>query len=173
MLHVIRLCDVILAAGRESVTSHVSKNGEPITAALHPTAANAIRAYLETRGNLSEREVPLFLTPRGAPYRSSNKTAFNAMRRRAAKALREAGREADAALVERVTQHWFRHMLATNMLKGGADIGTVMRQGGWMDEKSVLGYDHDVADFRCKKVTELPIADTSSTRDAAAENAGS
>jgi integrase len=173
VLHGIRICDVILAEGRESVTTHFTKNGEPVTAALHPAAARAVATYLQDRGQIHDREAPLFLTQRGQPYSdkssgAQNKTAFNAMRRRAAQALRERGRDADqadAALIERVTQHWFRHMLATNMLKGGADIGTVMRQGGWLDEKSVLGYDHDVPDFRRQKVTELPIADTSLTRD--------
>jgi hypothetical protein len=140
ILHGCRLCDVILAEGREHIAFHATKNGETVTAALHPRAAEAIRDYLKVRGRLHDREGPLFLTQRRKPYSENtegtqNKTAFNAMKRRARKALRQQAferaramigrgeREAAAEIVAsaraahrligRVTQHWFRHILAT------------------------------------------------------------
>lgn len=64
-----------------------------------------------------------------------------------------------STLIGKFTQHWFRHMLADNMLKAGADIRTVMAQGGWLDQKSVLGYTRDVPDYRRDKVRSLPIGD--------------
>jgi site-specific recombinase XerC len=181
-----RLCDLILAEGREQITFHDTKNGESVTAALHPWAAEYVRRYLEVRGNLRDREAPLFLTQRGKPYTTKgrggqNKTAFNAMKRRAIKALlrdavraRRAGDldratklRGDARLVRQVTQHWFRHHLATTMLAMGADIRAVMEQGGWLDPRSVLGYAHDVPEHRRQLVRNLPLGGTSLTRDPA------
>ena len=191
ILHGVRLCDLNLAEGRETISFHDTKNTDSVAAALHPYAADVLREYLEIRGNLRDREGPLFLTHKGKPYRpgrgTQNKTAFNAMKRRAVKALRrnaaakawemkgEGDREAAreivlaakhaTALIPQVTQHWFRHLLADAMLKGGADIRSVMEQGGWRDPKSVMGYTRDVPDHRRNLVRNLPIGDTSLTRD--------
>ena len=44
-------------------------------------------------------------------------------------------------LPRRVTQHWFRHILATRMR---GDLRAAMEQGGWRDERSILGYISDV-----------------------------
>ena len=65
ILHGCRLSDLILAPGREQITFHGTKNGETVTAHLHPRAAAALRTYLEVRGRLHDREGPLFLTHRG------------------------------------------------------------------------------------------------------------
>ena len=176
ILYGCRLCDLILAPGREQITFHETKNGKPVTAALHPYAAEKLAEYLEWRGKLHDREAPLFLTHRKEPYADNgragggqNRTAFNAMKRRTARAIREAAagkalqlwrqnqrqeawevvREAKdtAGLVQRVTQHWFRHLLATKMLQLG-DLRSTMEQGGWLDPRSVMGYAHDVPDHR-------------------------
>jgi hypothetical protein len=40
-----------------------------------------------------------------------------------------------------VAQHWFRHRLATLMLR--RDPRATMEQGGWLDIRSVIGYSHD------------------------------
>lgn len=176
ILYGCRLCDLILAPGREQITFHETKNGRPVTAALHPFAAAKLGEYLEWRGRLHDREGPLFLTHAKLPYTDNgkagggqNKTAFNAMKRRTACAIRNAaaaeaiamwrsgqraaaraivaeGRET-ANLVGRVTQHWFRHLLATKMLQLG-DLKSTMEQGGWADPRSVMGYAHDVPDHR-------------------------
>lgn len=176
ILYGTRLCDLILAPGREQITFHDTKNGEAVVAALHPFAAEKLAQYLEWRGNLHRREDPLFLTHRRQPYKDNgrawggqNKTAFNAMKRRTAGAIRRAGaaeakrlwragekkgardvaaevRET-ATLVGRVTQHWFRHLLATKMLQLG-DMRSTMAQGGWLDPRSVMGYAHDVPEHR-------------------------
>jgi len=173
VLHGCRVCDLILAEGREQLTFHDTKNGETVDAALHPTAAAILRDYVSWRGNLHDREAPLFLTYKRRPYADTggswggqNKTGFNAAKRRAAKALLEdateaASRirdraerdrlikeaEADAALLQSVTQHWFRHMLASRMSRQG-DLRAAMEQGGWLDPRSVIGYTHDVPEFR-------------------------
>jgi site-specific recombinase XerC len=176
ILHGCRLCDVLLAEGREQITFHATKNDETVTAVLHPHAAEAIREYLKVRRRLHDREGPLFLTNRGKSYSSEtegtqNKTAFNAMKRRARKALRcsafEKARDLAARgdrdgatelivntraahrLIGRVTQHWFRHMLATRFR---GDIKGAMEQGGWIDERSVLGYTLDAPELRRQTV---------------------
>jgi integrase len=91
-----RLCDVILAVGREQISFQATKNGKTTTASLHPWAAEQIRLYLARRGRLHDREGPLFLTHAGQPYSrkglavawgGKNKTAYNSGRSRAIKAL--------------------------------------------------------------------------------------
>ncbi len=52
---------------------------------------------------------------------------------------------ADGKLLAKVTQHWFRHLLATRMRY---DLKSAMEQGGWRDERSVLGYVIDVPEGR-------------------------
>jgi site-specific recombinase XerD len=190
ILHGCRLCDAILAPGREQVVFHDTKNGEAVTASLHPFAADELRRYLRHRGRLRDREGPLFLTDRGKPYKGrENKTAFNAMKRRAIRAfrlrlggelrrLRAAGdralaREALASGRDRlsamreVTQHWFRHNLATQLLANKGDVRVAMDQAGWLDVRSVMAYAHDVPQHRRAVINLLPLPDTSLTRDPA------
>lgn len=191
ILHGCRLSDLILAPGREQITFHNTKNGESVTAHLHPRAAEALRGYLKVRGKLHNREGPLFLTDRNRPYspRSTgvqNRTAFQGMKRRARAALRKAGMaearrlsalgqpdaleacvehlRAEHRLLARITQHWFRHLLATKMR---GDIRSAMDQGGWIDERSVMAYTMDVPEHRRRLVDDLdssPGRDTSLTR---------
>jgi site-specific recombinase XerD len=107
-----------------------------------------------------------------------NKTAFNGMKRRTVKAIRQraaadalayritGNREAawaaiaaakdQAALVASVTQHWFRHKLATEL---GHDLRAAMEQGGWRDVESVMNYIHDVPARRRELIDALPIGD--------------
>lgn len=177
ILYFCRLCDYVAAEGREQLTYQTTKNGDPVTAALHPLAAAVMRRYLKWRGNLHDREGPLFLTERRKPYKYNDgewgnqlKSAWRGMRRRAIADLRRRGaalarelrrrgdrdeaREAIAAtrdqcsLVAQVTPHWFRHHLATFMLSNGADLRSAMDQGGWRDPNSVIGYSHDVPAVR-------------------------
>ncbi len=184
ILYGCRFCDLHLATGREQITFHDTKTGEPVTASLHPWAAQILRGYIEWRGVPKNRESALFLTHRMRPYSDNgkaygnqNKTAFNGMKRRAVQAIRDAAakeaiklratgrqdeacawidREKDRAdLVAQVTQHWFRHLLATQMLSKGADIRSVMEQGGWLDASSVLIYGHDVPERRRELVNLL------------------
>jgi len=189
ILHGCRLCDAILAPGREQIVFHDTKNGEDVNASLHPFAAEELRRYLRHRGRLQDREGPLFLTDRGKAYKGrENKTAFNAMKRRAIRTFRHqlAGelrriraasdrglaREVHAAGQDRlivmrdVTQHWFRHNLATQILANKGDVRVAMDQAGWLDVRSVMGYAHDVPQHRRAVVNLLPLPDTSLTRDA-------
>jgi site-specific recombinase XerD len=182
VLFAARICDLILAKGREQITFPQTKNGEDVTAVLDRTAVNILKDYLNWRGRLHDREAPLFLTFRRQPYvdngRTSggpNRTGFNAAKRRACTAilehaateearLRRRGQhkaaddvrdraQADAALLGKVTQHWFRHRLATLLLR--KDPRAAMEQGGWLDIRSVIGYAHDTPEYRRRLVTEI------------------
>jgi site-specific recombinase XerD len=188
ILHGCRLCDAILAPDREQIIFHDTKNGEDVTSSLHPFAAEELRRYLKHRGRLQDREGALFLTDRGNPYRGrENKTAFNSMKRRAIKSfrrqlaselrrLRSAGHRTlawevlvsgrDRLIVMRdVTQHWFRHNLATQILANKGDVRVAMDQAGWLDVRSVMAYAHDVPQHRRAVVNLLPLPDTSLTRE--------
>lgn len=185
VLYGVRLCDLNLGKGREQITFRGTKNGEDVTAALNPTAVAILKDYLEWRGNLNDREAPLFLTYRRQPYTDNgrsyggqNKTAFRAAKRRAidgilkaaeknaahlladtqtttamkaADAIRQQA-EADVQLLGRMTQHWFRHMLATRLLR--KDPRAAMEQGGWLDIRSVVGYAQDVPEHRRQLVVD-------------------
>jgi len=174
VLFAARLCDLHLAAGREQIVFPTSKNGEPVTAVLDHTTVSILKDYLKWRGRLHEREAPLFLTYRRKPYTDNggayggqNKTGFAAARRRAIGAVLAAGEDsyarlmrmgrrkaaaeareqakADAALLGKVTQHWFRHLFATRMQH---EPRAAMGQAGWLDIRSFVGYTHDVTESR-------------------------
>lgn len=176
VLHGVRVCDLQLAPGRERLTFNDLKNGTTVDAALHPWAAGQLRDYVAWRGAMHDREAPLFLRQDKRAYKFSedvargaqNKTAFNAMKRRAAAALTaEAAKDetsadarerllADAKLVGQVTQHWFRHMLATNLLAAtSGNLRLVMEQVGWLDVRSAIGYTHDVPELRRATIASL------------------
>lgn len=175
VIYAARLCDLVLGRHGSHITFPKTKNGEDVTAALDATAIGVLKEYLKWRGKLHDREAPLFLTWRRKPYKfngrrggGQNKTGFNAAKRRAGERITalaeiEAGRlrklgqrkaaasviasaEADAGLIAKVTQHWFRHRLATIMLR--KDPRAAMDQGGWLDLRSLMGYAHDVPEHR-------------------------
>jgi hypothetical protein len=177
-----RLCDLVLAKNRAQITFRGTKNGEDVTAILDDSAVGTLKEYLNWRGMLHDREAPLFLTWRRKPYIDNgrvaggqNKTGFNAAKRRAcalilgharavAAELAADGKaevvaavqdkaNADAVLVGRVTQHWFRHRLATLWLR--KDPRAAMEQGGWLDIRSVIGYSHDAPEYRRQIAREI------------------
>jgi hypothetical protein len=179
-----RLCDYLAAEGREQITFHDTKNGQRVTASVHPWAAAVMRDYLAWRGNLFDREAQLFLTHFRRPYRDNGKaaggqtkTAFKGMVKRTIVSLRrtaltyaaelrrlgegQAARQhwgaarSDIALLTQLTPHWFRHLLATTMV-GLGDLQAAMDQGGWLDVRSVMGYSHDVPDRRRAVVAAMP-----------------
>ena len=189
VLYGCRLCDVILVPGRGQITFHDTKNSEPVVSALNDWAVGRLLDYIELRGGrLDDREKPFFLTDEGVPYADNgktsggqNKSAFKGMRRRTVKTIRASGaaeawsrrRAGDrrgaagaiaaakdcAALVASVTQHWFRHKLATDMVSLTGDLRAAMAQGGWKDVQSVMGYSHDVPARRRQLINNLPIGD--------------
>jgi integrase len=191
VIYAARVCDLILAKDREQITFPSTKNGEDVHATLDPTAVAILKDYLKWRGKLHDREAPLFLTYRREPYTDNgkasggqNKTGFRAAKRRAAQKLLEdgeaayaklmkAGRskaaqdarqgaQADAELIQRMTQHWFRHMLAQRWLR--RDPRATMEQGGWLDIRSVMGYSADAPEYRRQLVVELDDMGTFKTR---------
>lgn len=181
----VRLADLVLASGREQVTFGKTKTGEPVTASLHPAAGEALREYLKIRGRLWDREGPLFLTHTGKPYKTENeqsghnkkafgnaKTRANRVRRRQALQLaldlRRLGRRdearaaigqawSDIKLMRSITQHWFRHLLATTMMALRASVRDGMDQGGWLTVESYMAYAHDVPAVRRQVVDQLPL----------------
>jgi site-specific recombinase XerD len=191
ILYGVRLCDLSLANGREQITFRGTKNGEDVTAALNPTAVAILKDYISWRGQLADREAPLFLTYRRKPYVDNgrayggqNKTGFKAARRRAIAAIRDKaeatavrlsamGKEkaaeavrdqahADSVLLGRVTQHWFRHLLATRLMR--QDPRAAMEQGGWLDIRSVIGYAQDVPAHRRQLVADMDDLSNESAR---------
>jgi site-specific recombinase XerD len=164
-----------LDLAKRTIMFRNTKPGHDVLAVLDPTAVAILREYLAWRGRLHDRDGALFLTHRRTPYRPArgasgqNKTAFNATKRRAQTAIlaaagdrtaalrgrgaRDKAREiadqaaADAALVGRVTQHWFRHLLAQ---RWRADPRAGMDQGGWLDVRSFMAYGFDPHDQRAR-----------------------
>lgn len=185
VLHGVRLCDLSLAPGRELIIFRETKNGLDVSAMLGPASIAILKDYLQWRGRLHEREAPLFLTPKRQPYAdnggtygSQNKTGFNNAKARAQRAARDRGAaaaraargrgdqagahqavdqaKADALLLGRVTQHWFRHRLATLWLR--RDPRAAMEQGGWLDIRSLMGYASDVPEFRRQLAGEMDLS---------------
>jgi hypothetical protein len=176
-----RLCDLVLSPERSTILFRDTKNGDDVPAALHPVAALVVADYLAERGQLTDREGPLFLTPSGRPYSrhsrdngeggSENKTAWRAMVRRAVaarRAMAETARaqgqldatlalHAEADLLAEVTPHWLRHWLVTHGSASGMTDGDIMAQGGWRDRRSIGRYQHDVSDQRRRAVEGLPL----------------
>jgi site-specific recombinase XerD len=174
------LGDLALTEQRQRLTFRFTKNGDDVTADLHPEAAAVLREYLQWRGGLHKRNDPLFLTHRKEPYSETgrrkgwsgnNKTAFNAMKRRAIRDLLRSSVQArragdvqranqyrvDAKLVRQFTQHWLRHWFATYGMAAGMSRKSIMHQGGWLDVRSLDRYEHDVESVRRSGVFALPI----------------
>ncbi len=64
---------------------------------------------------------------------------------------------ADIGLMRQVTQHWFRHLLATTMMALKASVRDGMDQGGWLTVESYMAYAHDVPEMRRAVVNQLPM----------------
>ena len=54
----------------------------------------------------------------------------------------------DLKLMRQITQHWFRHLLATTMMAMAAPVRVGMDQGGWLEVESYMAYAHDVPEVR-------------------------
>jgi hypothetical protein len=65
--------------------------------------------------------------------------------------------------MHQVTQHWFRHLLATTMMALRAPVRVGMDQGGWLTVESFMAYAHDVPEVRRQIVDQLPIGNASKT----------
>ncbi len=176
ILHGCTRGDLDLTPGRERIIFRRTKNGLDVPAALDASAVAILKQYLEWRGPFVRPTDPLFVTHRGQPYSGrQNKSAFDGAKRRAIEGVRlswaararecrrrgdQAGAKAalnqariDIELLGRVTQHWFRHMLATRLVR--EDPRAAMEQGGWLDIRSVMAYAHDVPEHRQRLVASL------------------
>ena len=174
------LGDLVLTDARCQVTFHNTKNGDDVVAKLHPAAVEVLQEYLGWRGRLHLRKEPLFLTHHRRPYSEKawqkgasgfNKTGFNAMKRRAIRALlrasvqaRRAGDRAladqlraDARLIRQFTQHWLRHWFATYGRAMQIPRSFIKAQAGWRDDRSIERYEQDVEEMRRNMVDSMPI----------------
>jgi len=193
------LDDLVMSPNAMTLTFHDTKNGDDVPAALPESARPFLEDYLSWRelqvraGQVSPAgDAPLFLTPRGRPYKPNrgytgtrNKTGFNAAKRRAIAVLKVRGAETiaafetvgdvagarqarkmlaeDLAILQQFTQHWLRHKLATDL--GRIDLRAAMRQGGWRDVRSVQGYLRDDPEFQRAAVEGRVLFDTNLTRE--------
>ena len=187
------LGDLDCTPGHMTLCFRDTKPGDDVPSALPESIRPLLATYLDWRqqqvrlgkvGPVSD--VPLFLTPRGVPYKRNpaltgtrNKSAWNGAKRRA-KALIEREYEAwiaaceaagdnegadklwrrradDLMILNRLTQHWFRHLLAT--LLGRRDPKAAMRQGGWRDPRSLSGYMMADAEYQRALVEERGVSD--------------
>lgn len=174
VLHGARVCDLILAPGREQITFRTTKNDDDVTASLHPAAAEILRDYMKWRGGWNDRDAPLFLTEDRKPYKQSvwgqqNRRAFRTARRRTVMTLlRQAARskdvweiatlKADARLMAQITPHWFRAAMATHVLAATGNVRIVMDQGGWRDSRVALSYARGVPAVQRAAVNLLAVA---------------
>lgn len=172
----------------DDVTSALPESARPVLEVFLAWRELQVRA-----GRVSAAgHAPLFLTPLGRPYKANrnytgtrNKTGFRAAKRRAITLLKmrvaetiaacEAAGDVvgaqqarkmlaeDLAILQKVTQHWLRHKLATEL--GRIDLRAAMRQGGWRDVRSVQGYLTDDAEFQRGAVENRILFDTNLTRE--------
>jgi integrase len=66
-------------------------------------------------------------------------------------------RRIDARLLAKVTQHWFRHLLATTLQGQRTDEATIMEQMGWRDPRAMRRYIHLVKPNQRAAIGALPI----------------
>lgn len=160
--------------------------------ALRPSLVQYLewRAIQVRRGRVGPgSNEPLFLTYKGKPYKpnggrsgTQNKTGFNHAKRRAAEALAAeydsaiAAMSSDQAEVDRlqrskaddlsllnlITQHWLRHKLATDL--GRRDLKAAKKQGGWRDNKSLLRYMMEDAEYQRTLIEERGALGTNLTQ---------
>ncbi len=60
-------------------------------------------------------------------------------------------------LMRQVTQHWFRHLLATTLHAMQAPARVAMDQAGWLTVESFMAYAHDVPEVRRTIVNQMPL----------------
>lgn len=129
------------------------KGGKERLAPLNETARQAIRAYLDVRGQflpVGDKANPWLFPSRGKAGRLTP--------RRFAQVLDEAAAGAGID-PQRVSPHVLRHAFATHLLEGGADLRVVQKLLGHADIATTQIYTH-VASDRLKEVvaTKHPLA---------------
>lgn len=176
LLYHARICDLLITPNRCQLAFQDSKNGDPVVSAMPPWVGPHFERYLAWRGAVRDREAALFITDKRQPYADTrgmwggqNKTAWRGARRRVVLRLvrmamlaRRAGdialwqrRRGEARLMAQVTQHWFRHRMATAILSASGNPRDAMEQAGWRDVRSVMGYTHDVPERRRQMIENL------------------
>lgn len=111
------------------------KGGRAARAALPPTVAAAVDAYLDQRDELDGARPtagPLLVTRSGARWRPSN----------AARSLAGLAARAEVQGAGRVTPHVLRHAAITLALDAGATLRDVQDFAGHADPRTTRRYDH-------------------------------
>jgi site-specific recombinase XerD len=128
----LRVADLNLDECQVTVRAMTSKVRRGRTVDFHTAVAREMDRYLRKRQNVSA-EAPLFPTDEGAFFKSTE--SFGKVFARIAE---ESG-------VRRFHAHLLRHTWATNWMKHpGADLLTLMRQGGWKRLQMVERYSHAI-----------------------------
>jgi integrase len=137
-----------------------TKNRKPIVRTIPDWYVAMLQTYLEDR---TDQHDALILTPKNRPYKRPRrqsgfqvKTAWKAMRERAAKvverlARRKLGRDLTreaarlmnrAAILRTVTPHWGRHNAASHIVRKGLGKHAAQKAAGWRSERMVERYLH-------------------------------
>ena len=129
----LRVADLNLDQCRVTVRAMTSKVRRSRTVDFHTAVAEEMDRYLRKRQSVTP-EAPLFPTDEGAFFKSTE--SFGKV---------FAARIADDSGVRRFHAHLLRHTWATNWMKPpGADLLTLMRQGGWKRLQMVERYSHAI-----------------------------
>jgi integrase len=136
-----RVGDLNLRACQITVRAMTSKVRRSRVVDFHVAVARELDRYLRTRHGVSEND-PLFPTDEGKTFSSPDSFA-----KLFARIARDSG-------VRDFSAHILRHTWATNFMKQpGADLLTLMRQGGWKRLEMAQRYAHAIP---IKDRTSLP-----------------
>lgn len=123
------------------------KGGRVRLVFLSPRAKEAVKRYLDKRGDLDEA---LFVgVDRGAQSAKRSSESLRLDRRSIVRIVKRAAQE--AGIDRRVTPHTLRHMFATDLLENGADLRSVQELLGHANVSTTQIYTH-VTDRHLKEI---------------------
>lgn len=120
-LRVSELCGLNIADIGESAIRVKGKGGKERLIPIHPQAVKAIDAYLHTRGDEKQDNLPLFVS------KSKKRLSRFAVWKR----IKEMAKKAH--ITKTISPHTLRHSFATHLLEGGADLRII---------QELLGHSH-------------------------------
>mgnify|MGYP001264635659 CR=1 FL=1 len=149
------VCDVTYDdwdRANQSLFFALTKNGNPHTVFLHPTATHLLEAWVDVRGT---EPGPLFISKNG--WRSQpHGIEYDAVLTRVRHLCKVAG-------VRRIGTHDFRRTVATTLLRT-TDIATVAHVLNHVDINSTAAYDRAADELARQAVETLPLPEIQDTR---------